>query len=48
MALTEDDVTAFMFNQNVGQLPDSKLPMQVSITILEGLNQRVVEMKSCY
>ena len=45
MALTEDDVTAFMFNQERwAELPDSKLPMQVSITILEGLNQRVVEM----
>ena len=45
MALTEVDVTAFMFNQERwAELPDSKLPMQVSITILEGLNQRVVEM----
>lgn len=45
MALTEDDVTAFMFNQERwAELPDSKLPMQVSITILEGLNQRIVEM----
>ena len=45
MALTEDGVTAFMFNQERwAELPDSKLPMQVSIAILEGLNQRVVEM----
>ena len=45
MALTEVDVTAFMFNQERwAELPDSKLPMQVSIVILEGLNQRVVEM----
>ena len=46
MALTEDGVTAFMFNQERwAELPDSKLPTQVSITILEGLNQRIVEME---
>ena len=44
MALTEVDVTAFMFNQERwAELPDSKLPIQVSITILED-STNVVEM----
>ncbi|UDI77149.1 putative metal-dependent hydrolase [Staphylococcus taiwanensis] len=45
MTLTEDGVTAFMFNQNKWvELPDSTLSIDVSLNILEGLNKRIVEM----
>lgn len=45
MALTEQGVTAFMFNQNKWvELPDSFLPIDISLHILEGLNKRIVEM----
>ncbi|MBI5973586.1 YfiT family bacillithiol transferase [Staphylococcus caledonicus] len=45
MALTSDGVTAFMFDQTRWvELPDSFLPVDISVNILEGLNKRIVEM----
>lgn len=45
MALTETQITAYMFDQERwAELPDSNLPIQVSMNILNGLNQRIVKM----
>jgi hypothetical protein len=49
LALTEDNPTIKPYEEQFwAELPDSKLPIEVSLTIIENLHQKMVAILSCF